>query len=53
MLDYDYDYVDDDVKVRDHAHITGKFRSSEHRDCNIIVKLNHKIPILFRSLKEL
>ena len=27
-------YVDNDVKVRDHCHITGKYRDSAHRDCN-------------------
>ena len=31
------DYVDD-VKVRDRCHITGKYRSSGHRDCNISLK---------------
>ena len=39
---YDNDYIDADVKVRDHCHITGKYRASAHRDCNINVKLNHK-----------
>ena len=52
-MDCDNDYVDGDVKVRDHAYITGKLRSSAHRDCNIIVKLNHKIPIVFHNSKEL
>ena len=28
-------YVGNDVKVRDHCHITGKYRASVHRDCNI------------------
>ena len=32
------DYIDIDVKVRDHYHITGKNRVSAHRDCNIILK---------------
>ena len=35
-------YVKVDFKVRDHSHITGKYRVSAHRDCNI--RLNHKIP---------
>ena len=26
--------------VRDHFNITGKYRSSTHRDCNIKIKLN-------------
>ena len=29
----DSDYIDGDVKVRDHCHITGKYRGSAHRDC--------------------
>ena len=28
-----------DVKVRDHCHITGKYRGSAHRDCN--TNVNH------------
>ena len=48
----DNDYVDNDVKVRDHYHITGKYRGSAHRNCNINVKLNHKFPILFENLKK-
>ena len=31
----DNDYIDKDVKLRDHCHITGKYRGSPHRDCNI------------------
>ena len=45
-------YVDKNVKVRDHCHITGKYRGSAHRDCNINLKLNHKIPIVFHNLKN-
>ena len=35
---YHNDYDDNDIKVRDHCHITGKYRGSAHRDCNINVK---------------
>ena len=45
-------YVDGDVKVRYHCHITGKYRESAHRDCNINVKLNHKTPVVFHVLKN-
>ena len=48
----DNDYVDGDVKVRDHCHITGKHRVSAHRDCNINVKLNQKIRVAFYNLKN-
>ena len=36
----DNDYIDGNVKGRDNCDITGKYRSSAHRDCNINVKLN-------------
>ena len=47
---WDNDYID--VKVRDHFHITGKYRGSAHRDCKINLKLNHKIPVIFHNLKN-
>ena len=47
----DNDYIDNDVKVRDHCHITEKCRAV-HRDCNINVKLNDKIPVIFHNLKN-
>ena len=43
----DNDYIDNDVKVRDHCNIAGKYRGSAQRDCNINVKLSHKISIIF------
>ena len=33
----DNTYVDGDVKVGDYCHITGKYRGSAHRDCNIML----------------
>ena len=33
----DHAYIEGDVKVRDHCHITGKYRVSTHGDCNINV----------------
>ena len=48
----DNNYIDNDVKVRGHCHITGKYRGSAHRDCNINVKLNHKILVVFHILKN-
>ena len=41
--------VDGDVKVRDNFHIIEKYRGSAHRDCNINVKLNHTVPIVFNN----
>ena len=48
----DNGYIDGDVKVRDHCHITGKYRGSAHRDCNTSVKLNHKMYAVFHNLKN-
>ena len=47
----DNDYVDGDNKIRDHFHITGKYRGSVHRGCNVNAKLNHKIPVVFDNVK--
>ena len=49
---YDNDYVDNNVKVRDHCHITGKYRGSAHRDCNINLNLNQKISVVFSQPKN-
>ena len=48
----DNGYDDGDVKVKDHCHITGKYRGSAHRSYNIKVKLNHIIPVIFHNLKN-
>ena len=48
----DNDYVDNDVKLRDHCYITGKYRGSVHREANVNHRLNHKIPVVFQTLKK-
>ena len=40
-----------DVKVRDHCHITGKYRGFAHWSCNINLKLSKKVPVIFYNLK--
>ena len=37
----DKEDLNNDVKVRDRCHITGKYRGSAHRDYNINVKYLH------------
>ena len=44
--------IDNDVEVGYPCHITEKYRGSAHRDCNINLKLNHKIPVVFHNLKN-
>ena len=41
----------DDEKVRDHCHITSKFRGAAHWKCNINFQLTKKIPVIFHNLK--
>ena len=41
----------DDVRVRDHCHVTGKYRGSAHRDCNLNYSITDKIPVVFHNLK--
>ena len=48
----DNDYIYTDVEVRDHCRFTGKYRSSAYRNCNINLRLNHEIPIMFHNLKN-
>ena len=52
MLDCDNNYIDNDVKLRDHCHVTGTYGGSAHKNCNINLKLNHKIPVVFYNLKR-
>ena len=47
-------YTADDIRVRDHCHITGKFRGSAHQECNLQLRLNPdkiKIPVIFHNLR--
>ena len=38
-------------KVRDHCHVTGKFRGAAHNKCNINLRLPRKLPIIFHNLQ--
>ena len=47
-------YTDKDVRVRDHRHITGKFRGSAHQKCNLKLRIKPediKIPVIFHNLR--
>ncbi|VDI33244.1 Hypothetical predicted protein [Mytilus galloprovincialis] len=40
-----------DIRVRDHYHVTGKFRGAAHNDCNINYKFTGRIPMVFHNLR--
>ena len=42
----------DDEKVRDHCHVTSKFRGAAHWYCNINFQLTKKVPVIFQNLKS-
>ena len=47
-------YTNKDVRVRDHCHITGKFRGSAHQECNLKLRIKPediKIPVIFHNLR--
>ena len=44
-------YNEKDVRVRDHCHITGKYRGSAHKDCNLNFQITDKIPVIFHNLR--
>ena len=40
-----------EIKVRDHCHITGKYRGTGHQKCNINFKLTEEIQVIFHNLR--
>ena len=41
----------DDEKVRDHCHVTGRFRGAARWNCNINLQLTKKVPVMFHNLR--
>ena len=45
-------FTDEDKKVRDHDHVTGKYRGSADSNFNINLKLTKKVPVIFNNLRD-
>lgn len=46
----DHDFLIDEIKVRDHCHLTGEYRGAAHRQCNLKYQITRSIPIVFHNL---
>ena len=48
-------YQANDIRVRDHCHISGKYRGSAHQDCNLKLRVDfkaYKLPVIFHDLRS-
>ena len=43
----------DEDKLRDNCHVTGKFRGAAHKSCNVKFQLTKKVPVKFHNLRGL
>ena len=45
-------FTDENRKLRDHYHITGKQRGATHSDCSINPKLTKNVSVIFHNLRR-
>ena len=42
----------DEEKVKDYCHVSGKYRGAAHWNCNKNLKLTKKVPVIFYNLRD-
>lgn len=45
-------YTETNIRVRDHCHLTGKYRGAAPQDCKIKLFKIDKIPVIFHNLRD-
>jgi len=45
-------FASDDTLIRNHCHLTGKYRGPAHSNCNLNYKNSFYIPIVFHNLSD-
>ncbi|KAJ8915550.1 hypothetical protein NQ315_012434 [Exocentrus adspersus] len=45
-------FTSNDIKVRDHCHLTSKYRGAAHQDCNLNYQNSFNIPVVFHNLSR-
>ena len=43
-------FDENSIHVRDHCHITGKFRSASNQDCNINLKITNRVQVILHNI---
>ena len=44
-------FTRDNYKLKDHCHVSGKFRGAACNRCNLQLRLTHTIPVIFHNLR--
>ena len=44
-------FTEKSIKVRDHCHITGKYRGPAHKACNLQLVISNKVPVVFHNIR--
>ena len=44
-------YAEGDNEVRSHDHVTGNYKGSAHKICNINLRLTKRIPVIFQNFR--